>query len=89
MYGALPTFWTLPTGMLTGAGAAAGIALINSIGNVGGYVGPVILGYLRGMTSSHASGLYSLAAVCAMAAVLVLIAGRQSRLAPTAGRDRQ
>ena len=40
IYAGLPTFWTLPTGFLTGSAAAGGIALINSIGNLGGFVGP-------------------------------------------------
>jgi hypothetical protein len=44
---ALPVFWTLPTAFLSGAGAAAGIAAINSIGNLGGYFGPQIFGQLR------------------------------------------
>src|SRR5439155_26568733 len=40
----LPTFWTLPTAFLSGTAAAGGIALINSVGNLGGFVGPNILG---------------------------------------------
>ncbi len=47
IYSALPTFWTLPTSFLTGVGAAAGIALINSIGNLAGYLGPFVMGYLK------------------------------------------
>jgi MFS transporter, ACS family, tartrate transporter len=43
-YAALPTFWTLPTAFLTGSAAAGGIALINSIGNLGGFVGPYAIG---------------------------------------------
>ena len=40
-YAALPTFWTLPTAFLTGTAAAGGIALVNSIGNLGGFIGPI------------------------------------------------
>jgi len=46
-FGALPTFWTLPTAILTGTAAAAGIALINAVGNLGGFVGPYIVGWIR------------------------------------------
>jgi hypothetical protein len=44
MMSMLPVFWTLPTGFLTGAAAAGGIALINSLANIGGFLGPTILG---------------------------------------------
>jgi MFS transporter, ACS family, tartrate transporter len=44
-YSALPTFWTVPTAFLTGSAAAGGIALINSIGNLGGFVGPYAIGW--------------------------------------------
>jgi predicted MFS family arabinose efflux permease len=44
MMSMLPIFWTLPTAFLTGAAAAGGIALINSVANIGGFFGPTILG---------------------------------------------
>ncbi|SEJ46915.1 Sugar phosphate permease [Azotobacter beijerinckii] len=56
-------FWTLPGRFLTGAGAAAGIALINSIGNLGGYLGPFGIGALKEYTGSLAAGLYFVSAV--------------------------
>lgn len=56
-------FWTLPGRFLTGAGAAAGIALINSIGNLGGYLGPFGIGALKEYTGSLTAGLYFLSAV--------------------------
>ena len=46
MMSMLPTFWTLPTAFLSGAAAAGGIALINSVANIGGFFGPTILGQL-------------------------------------------
>lgn len=46
-FAALPTFWTLPTALLTGTAAAGGIALINAIGNVGGFVGPYLVGWIK------------------------------------------
>jgi len=58
---ALPVFWGLPTGLLAGGAAAAGIALINSFGNLSGFGGPYLLGLLHDLTRSHEAGLYLLA----------------------------
>jgi D-galactonate transporter len=58
-----PLFWSLPTAFLSGTGAAAGIAIINSIGNLAGFVSPLVIGYLRDTTHSGATGMYALAAV--------------------------
>jgi ACS family tartrate transporter-like MFS transporter len=66
-YAALPTFWTLPTAFLTGTAAAAGIALVNSLGNLGGFVGPYLLGWLQQTTGAPSAGLLVLAACYAMA----------------------
>jgi ACS family tartrate transporter-like MFS transporter len=52
-----PPFWTLPTEFLSGRKAAAGIAAINSIGNLGGFVGPTAIGYAREITGSFTLGL--------------------------------
>ena len=60
-FAVLPVFWTLPTAFLSGAGAAAGIAAVNSIGNLGGYFGPQIFGLLRDQTGSDVAGLIFLA----------------------------
>ncbi|BFM04520.1 hypothetical protein Psyaliredsea_31670 [Psychrobacter alimentarius] len=56
-------FWTLPGRFLTGSSAAAGIALINSVGNLGGYLGPYGIGLLKEYTGHMASGLYFLSVV--------------------------
>jgi ACS family tartrate transporter-like MFS transporter len=48
IWGALGTFWTLPTAFLSGTAAAGGIALINSVGNLGGFAGPYLVGLVRG-----------------------------------------
>jgi MFS transporter, ACS family, tartrate transporter len=56
-YGFQPVFWTVPTRFLRGSAAAASIGLINSIGNLGGFVGPVVMGYLAGRTHSFRAGL--------------------------------
>src|SRR5712671_5916117 len=53
----LGPFWALATSFLGGMGAAAGIALVNSVGNIGGFVGPNIIGYVQQTTSSFTAGL--------------------------------
>jgi len=68
MYGTLPVFWTLPTAMLTGSAAAAGIALINSLGNTGGFLGPMLFGYLTELTGSYTAALWTLAGLLALTA---------------------
>jgi ACS family tartrate transporter-like MFS transporter len=60
---------------LSRSGAAAGIALINSVGNLGGVIGPIAVGWLRDTTQSFAGGLYFIAGVTAVAAILVMAAG--------------
>ena len=72
IYAALPVFWTLPTSMLTGSAAAAGIALVNSIGNIGGFLGPALVGYVKATTGSYAASLWTLAALVAMSGVAVI-----------------
>jgi D-galactonate transporter len=68
----LAQFWLLPTAILAGAAAATGIALINSIGNLAGFLGPWVIGWLVDRTGSTDSGVYALAGVMAMGSLLVL-----------------
>lgn len=70
LYGSKPAFWPLPSEFLSGAGAAAGIALVNSIGNLGGFAGPYVVGWLKDVTGKYESGLYFLA-LCAVASGLI------------------
>jgi MFS family permease len=70
IYGAKGPFWPLPSMFLTGTAAASGIALINSVGNLGGFAGPFLLGYVKDHTGSYAMGLYMLAALAAAAAIV-------------------
>ncbi|SEI77024.1 Sugar phosphate permease [Azotobacter beijerinckii] len=63
LYSITAVFWTLPGRFFSGASAAAGIALINSFGNLGGYLGPFAIGALKEYTGNLASGLYFLSAV--------------------------
>jgi ACS family tartrate transporter-like MFS transporter len=72
IYCALPVFWSMPSNFLRGVSAASGIAMINSLGNVGGYFGSSAMGYLRDATGGYAGGLGLLAAAAAMAALLVI-----------------
>jgi nitrate/nitrite transporter NarK len=58
-------FWPLPASFLTGASAAAGIAAINSLGNLSGFAGPYAMGYLKDLTGSFTTGLLLLAG-CAL-----------------------
>ncbi|SAL73449.1 MFS transporter [Caballeronia telluris] len=68
----LPLFWSLPTAFLAGTGAAAGIAMINSLGNLAGFLSPYLVGWLKQVTGSNSSGMYMLAAFLILGAVLVL-----------------
>jgi MFS transporter, ACS family, tartrate transporter len=77
---AIPTFWTLPTGFLTGTAAAGGIALINSIGNLGGFVGPYAIGWITDATGETTLGLVVLAAGPIMAGVLTFLMGHDSKM---------
>lgn len=71
-----PVFWTFPAAYLTGTAAAAGIGLINSLGNLGGFVAPVAKNWIETTLSSDSAGLYMLAVCGAGAAVLFLFISR-------------
>ena len=73
IYGTKAPFWPLPSLFLTGSAAAGGIALINSIGNLGGFVGPYVVGWIRDVTKSYEAGLYFLGGLALVAGVLTLI----------------
>jgi nitrate/nitrite transporter NarK len=79
-FSVLPVFWTLPTAFLSGAGAAAGIAAVNSIGNLGGYFGPKIFGQLRDWTGTDFAGLIFLAGCAVVGAIIVLALGHNPAL---------
>jgi ACS family tartrate transporter-like MFS transporter len=64
-------FWAIPPIFLAGTAAAAGIALINSVGNLGGFFGPAVMGWLRGLSGSYAPGLLVLASALILEAILV------------------
>ncbi len=68
----LPSFWSMPTAFLTGTGAAAGIAMINSLGNLAGFVAPYAVGWLKDLTNSTNSGVYLLAVSLVVGGLLTL-----------------
>jgi D-galactonate transporter len=72
VHGYMPSFWALPTAFLGESAAAASIGLINSVGGLGGFVGPFIVGYLVTRTGSFASGLFWLVVNAFLAGILVL-----------------
>jgi len=72
MYSYLPGFWALPTSFLTGTAAAASIGLINSIGNLGGFAGPYIVGFLSEKTGSFLGGVLYLSVSAFIAAGLII-----------------
>jgi ACS family tartrate transporter-like MFS transporter len=72
IWSTLGPFWSLPTAFLTGTAAAGGVALINSIGNIGGFVGPYVIGYVKETTGSYLNGMIVLSVTLLIAAVLAL-----------------
>lgn len=76
---AKPPLWSMPTMFLSGAGAATGIAAINSIGNLGGFAGPAMIGWVKDQTGSFAGGLYFVAGLLVLSAVLTLILARTQK----------
>jgi ACS family tartrate transporter-like MFS transporter len=73
---AKPPLWSMPTMFLSGAAAATGIATINSIGNLGGFVGPVAIGWIKDQSGSFAGGLWFVAGLLVLSAVLTLLLSR-------------
>jgi len=80
VFATFPIFWTLPTAILSGASAAAGIAAINSLGNLSGYFGPFAIGWIKDATGNFAWGLTAVAACAAIAMVVVLALGHDPAL---------
>ncbi len=68
-----PLFWSLPTAFLSGAAAAVGIAAINSVGNLAGFVSPYLIGYFKDLTHSNATGMYMLAIMLVVGSIATLL----------------
>jgi MFS transporter, ACS family, tartrate transporter len=75
---AVGPFWAIPNEFLGGAAAAGGIALINSLGNLGGFAGPTLMGYMKQSTGTFAAGLALLSLSLAAAASLSMLVPRKS-----------
>jgi MFS transporter, ACS family, tartrate transporter len=79
-----PLLWPIPTAFLTGASAAGGIAAINSIGNLSGFAGPYVMGYLKDLTGNFTTGLLVLGG-CALIGAIVAMTLKQNPALETAG----
>jgi len=85
IYGAKAPFWPLPSLFLTGSAAAGGIAFINAIGNLGGFIGPFAVGWMKDTTHSYTLALYALAgfgAISALATLFLRIPGASGPIDP-------
>ena len=78
----LPVFWNLPTAYLGAATAAAGIAVINSIGNLSGYLAPQLVGVLRDQTGNYGAAMLTCGVLMIVSAVLVRAAGVRAPAGP-------
>jgi MFS transporter, ACS family, tartrate transporter len=72
IFATLPVFWTMPTAFLSGAAAAGGIAIINSIGNLAGFVGPYVMGSIKDATGTFTVGLLAIAGLVVVAMLIAL-----------------
>ena len=72
IYAACPIVWTLPASVANGPALASGIALVNSVGNMAGYVGPMMMGWLRDRTGDYVAGIYVMTTSMIAASVLAL-----------------
>jgi ACS family tartrate transporter-like MFS transporter len=84
-----PTFWTLPTAMLSGAAAAGGIAMINAVGNLGGFLGPYLVGTIKDATGSFSLGLLAISMGALVSSIVLVTLGHDRRLeeVPDANRE--
>jgi MFS family permease len=72
VFAAIPVIWQIPPKFLTGVGAAAGIALINSFGNLSGFAGPYLAGWLKDLTGAFQAGMLAVAFFMVLSGVVVL-----------------
>jgi ACS family tartrate transporter-like MFS transporter len=74
---AVPVFYTIPAAFLKGPAAAGGLALVNATGNIGGFVGPILVGWVAQRTGNPASGLLAIAAAVVLAPIIILSLDRK------------
>jgi len=84
IFAALPNFWTLPTQFLTGVAAAAGVALINTIGNLAGFTAPYITGAVHDWTGGYEVPMFIVGGFMLLSAVLMVVLSRRNRKTPDA-----
>ena len=82
LYGCKTPFWSMPSEFLTGTAAAAGIAMINSIGNLGGFVGPFVVGWIKDATGGFGAAMGFLAACAVVSAMIALLTAPSRQEAP-------
>jgi len=87
IFSALGNFWARPTAMLTGAAAAAGFAIINSLGNIGGFAGPYAMGFLQDLAGgSNVTGLFLMSLLAVLGGLLSIFAIKGHKIAKVAHR---
>jgi D-galactonate transporter len=79
IFGTFAVFWTLPTAWLSGTAAAGAIALINSIGNLAGFGGPYLIGWVKEATGSTSTGLLVLAVLPLIGGLMVFLGGHETK----------
>ncbi|HIZ35280.1 MAG TPA: MFS transporter [Candidatus Ruania gallistercoris] len=84
IFSAMPNFWTLPTQFLTGAAAAAGVALINTVGNLAGFSAGYVTGWLRELSGGYVVPMFVVGGMLLMSAVLTMAIFRSGRVGPPA-----
>lgn len=82
MFSAIPSFWALPSRFLTGAAAAGGIGLINSVGNLGGFAAPYVTGALDDALGSARAGMWAVGLMMVISAGVVFTLSND-RLSPS------
>ncbi|WOF24712.1 MFS transporter [Microbacterium betulae] len=87
IFAALPNFWTLPTRFLTGAAAAAGVALINTVGNLAGFSAPYVTGALHDWTGGYEVPLFAVGFFMLLSAVLMVLLARRGGDSPQEATD--
>jgi len=83
IYSAAPIFWSIPSTILAGSAATSGIAVANSIGNLGGYVGPYLIGKLHESTDGFSAGLTVVALSLCFGSILILLMPQLRRMPET------
>ena len=77
----LPAFWCIPSLVFRGAAASLGIAIVNALGNFGGFIGPTVVCAFKGATGSMNGALLAMAGLALCAGILILAIGRQKAFA--------